>query len=192
MFITQNQFKILKAPLASLGALAVLFSAFFLTLSFLGAAFAAPRKESVQVAFFEVRDARGNPVHLEPKFPWAHMAISIDGAWLHAHPATGVEWVSGANLENYGRIAHTMNVPKWFKLRLDLVDEFLGRPYDGAFSWDDRALYCSELVAKLLGIAPVPMVFDPQFWPRDYLRFNGLPGISPGLVYRRLIQEGLR
>jgi hypothetical protein len=31
--------------------------------------------------------------------------------------------------------------------------EFLGRPYDVRFAWDDGALYCSELVAKAYSAA---------------------------------------
>ncbi len=183
MFITRFQ---IESMLLALAACAIM----TLTgMTYTTAARANPRTETIKVAFLEVRDARGNLVRVEPNFPWAHMAVSIDGGWLHAHPAAGVEWVSGANLEKYGRIAHVISVPKWFKPRLDLVDGFIGQPYDHGFSWNNQALYCSELVAKTLGIAPVPMVFDPQLWPRSYLRFNGLPGISPGLVYRRLIQE---
>ncbi len=162
---------------------------FIMGMTLTSLAHAAPRAETVKVAFLEVRDARGIQVRVEPNFPWAHMAISMDGGWLHAHPAAGVEWVSGAKLENYGRIAHVMTVPTWFKPRLDLVEDFIGQPYDRDFSWNNNALYCSELVAKTLGIPPAPMVFDPLLWPRSYSRLNGLPGISPGLVYRRLIQE---
>ena len=183
MFVTRFKFNCM------LVALAALITMTFAVMTGKAMAITAPRTETLKVAFLEVRDARGNLVRVEPNFPWAHMAVSIDGGWLHAHPATGVEWVSGTNLEKYGRIAHVISVPKWFKPRLDLVDGFIGQPYDHGFSWNNQALYCSELVAKTLGIAPVPMVFDPQLWPRSYLRFNGLPGISPGLVYRRLIQE---
>lgn len=148
-----------------------------------------PISEPVKVAFLEVLDAHGQPLRLEPWFPWAHMAISFEGGWIHSHPASGVEWASTARLEQFGRIAHVVSVPEWFQPRLELADGFLGLPYDREFSWDSRALYCSELVAKLLGIDPVPMVFDPGLWPRDYLRFNGLPGISPGIVYRRIVEE---
>jgi len=170
-------------------ALAAFVALTFAGMTWITPALAAPGAGTIKVAFLEVRDARGNLVRVEPNFPWAHMAVSMDGGWLHAHPAAGVEWVSGASLENYGRIAHVLSVPNWFKPRLDLVDKFIGQPYDHDFSWNNQALYCSERVAKTLGIAPVPMVFDPQLWPRSYLRFNGMPGISPGLVYRRLIQE---
>jgi hypothetical protein len=143
----------------------------------------------VKVAFLELRDGHGQTVRLEPWFPWAHMAISFEGGWIHSHPSTGVEWASMERLEQFGRIAHVVSVPEWFQPRLELADAFFGLPYDREFSWDNRALYCSELVAKLLGIAPVPMVFDPALWPRDYLRFNGQPGISPGIVYRRIVEE---
>jgi hypothetical protein len=146
-------------------------------------------KASTQVAFLEVIDGRGDRVQLEPDFPYAHMAIEIDGGWLHAHPASGAEWVPAGGLERYGRIARVLDVPSKMKVRTDLVDAFIGQPYDREFSWDNRALYCSELVAKILDIEPVPMVFDPRFWPADFARLNGKPGISPGLVFRKISSE---
>ncbi len=141
---------------------------------------------ATKVAFLEVRNGRGQLVQLEPRFPYAHMAISIDDEWLHAHPASGVELVSEKALSRYGRITEVIEVPEDFEFHQELVDIFIGQPYDKEFSWNNQSLYCSELVAKMLGIAPVPMIFDPQFWPQDYLRLNGKPGISPGLVYRKI------
>ncbi|NDE14554.1 hypothetical protein EBZ80_06440 [bacterium] len=149
----------------------------------------AAARPRVEVAFLEVRDVHGQSLRLEPWFPWAHMAISHNGGWIHSHPATGVEWASTERLAQFGRIAHVVSVPDWIEPRMELAAAFTGLPYDRQFSWDNQALYCSELVAKLLGIAPVPMVFDPRLWPGDYLRFNGQPGISPGIVYRRIVEE---
>ncbi len=169
-------------------SLVVTISGLFLGLA-AGIGTPATAGQPVQVAFLEVRDVNGQPLRLEPWFPWAHMAISFEGGWIHSHPATGVEWASTERLEKFGRIAHVVTVPDWFEPRMELADAFAGLPYDREFSWDNQALYCSELVAKLLGIAPVPMVFDPRLWPQDYLRFNGQPGISPGIVYRRIVEE---
>lgn len=145
--------------------------------------------ESIAVAFLELRNYRGDLVRLEPRFPWAHMAVSWRGGWLHAHPAKGVEWVSMEELERYGRVAHVTSVVGQLALDDQLATSALGKPYDHQFSWTDQAYYCSELVAKLLGIKPVPMVFDPAFWPPTYQHLNGMPGISPRLVFLKLVEE---
>lgn len=144
---------------------------------------------STQVAFLELRNYRGDLILLEPRFPWAHMAISWQGGWLHAHPAKGVEWVSTEELERYGRIAYSATVDKKHRFDDDLAVSALGKPYDHQFSWSDRAYYCSELVAKILGIKPIPMVFDPTYWPPQYQHLNGLPGISPRLVFLKILEE---
>lgn len=75
----------------------------------------------------------------------------------------------------------------------ELVEEFsanwLGRPFDKGYTWDDEKLYCSEFVAKFLEVF-LGSVFPPQpldfsrnwdFWNRVMEHVpQGEPGNSPG------------
>jgi hypothetical protein len=77
---------------------------------------------------------------------------------------------------------------------------FDGLPYDSAFLWDDKAIYCSELVQKLFAISGMvtPMARAMSFninrplWDR-YFRGQtpeGLLGISPeDFKQSKLFQE---
>ena len=89
-------------------------------------------------------------------------------------------------------IRRALNVPDDFRSLLSSqIQIYLNRPYDRWFLWSDEAIYCSELVFKVLkpliefsDLAPKPMHFDqnPEFWDR-YFRGRtprGEQGISPG------------
>lgn len=141
----------------------------------------------VRVAFLELVDIHGRPFRLEPDFPYGHIAISFENGWVHSYPGVGVEWVSYTKLKTYGRVREfiDLDIPA---LSHAQVNEIMGLPYDTEFSWGGDKVYCSELVAKMLRMKPVPMHFDPKIWPAKYQQFEGLPGISPGIIYRRLKQ----
>lgn len=136
-----------------------------------------------QVAFIEVRNHKGDLVRLEPGGRFAHVAIRYRGLWLHTHPFRGTELTTTKEIEKIGRIIEVIEAKGFPDLNPKMVEGLLGRPYDSEFSWDDERLYCSELVAKLLLIAPRPMYFDPKLWPEKYWRRNGEPGQSPDSLY---------
>lgn len=145
----------------------------------------------VEVGFLELRHWNGSLRLLEPDFRFAHVAVKIDGKWLHAHPARGVEYVEEAELEKVGKIGLVIRTAVPHQISAKSVSLYIGKPYDLDFSWEEGSYYCSELVAKILGISPVPMHFDPALWPEKYLQLEGNPGISPGLVYRALASPAL-
>lgn len=143
---------------------------------------------ALQVAFLEVRAPDGKLVALEPGGRFAHIAISYGSGWLHAHPMTGVAW--SPSLEAFGSVQAVLEDEANSALSSDVVLELLEKPYDFEFSWTDEAYYCSELVAKLLGIPPSPMEFSGEKWKRDAKRLpRGELGISPGEVYQWLIAQ---
>lgn len=148
--------------------------------------YAVESDEIVEVGFLELRQWNGSLRLLEPDFRFGHVAVKVNNKWLHAHPVRGVEWVERHELEKLGRIALTVSVALPTRLTWSELSSWIGRPYDTDFTWEDDRMYCSELVAKVLGIPAEPMHFDPALWPANYLALEGRPGISPGGVFRAL------
>jgi hypothetical protein len=147
----------------------------------------------VRVSWLEVRDSLGNVVHLEPNFDYAHVAIQVGNRWLHAHPNRGVELVSEQVLEQYGKIREVWASDDEDEANyLDEIPYYLGRPFDNEFSWSDDKIYCAELIAKLLRVAPTPMHFDSKLWSSWYQKYEGKPGSSPSKLYFALQSRGYR
>lgn len=141
---------------------------------------------SVEVAFIELKNYQGQVVQLEPNGQFAHIAISYQGVWLHSHPIRGVELTTEHMLQKMGTIKQVITVPNLAALDEAQVEKFIGKPYDGNYSWDDEKIYCSELIAKLLGIKPQPMKFDPSLWPASFQKMKGQLGISPDDIFKIL------
>ncbi|NBX76310.1 MAG: hypothetical protein EBQ92_07130 [Proteobacteria bacterium] len=140
----------------------------------------------LEVAFLEVKNAKGEIVQLEPDFPYAHVVILWDDKALHSHPRTGVAWSNPSDLDQFGTIKETLSIEPIEDFE-QLIERWIGHPYDSRFSWEDDAFYCSELVAKVLGLSPEPMHFDPNLWPPSFSELEGKPGISPGKIYRKIL-----
>lgn len=143
-----------------------------------------------RVAWMTLIKPDGSVVQFEPDFLYAHIAIEIQGRWLHASPRKGVVIESRFELEKLGSIQEIwesgIEDPK-YHLR---VPKYLGKPFDYEFNWSDEKMYCAELLAKLLNIPAQPMHFDPKLWPAPYLKYEGLPGSSPKNLYTALKNRG--
>ncbi len=63
---------------------------------------------AIDVAFIEIRNYEGKIIQLETNGQFAHVAISYQGNWLHAHPYRGVEIVSKEVLEKTGYIKKSL------------------------------------------------------------------------------------
>jgi hypothetical protein len=150
----------------------------------------SPAHAGVKVAFLEFYTPDGRLIQLEPDGRFAHVAISYGEGWLHAHPFRGVEVISSESLAKMGKIASVVSIPQLKEIPEKMAVQFLGKPYDAEFSWSDDRIYCSELIAKIFGLKPEPMHFDPRLWPKRYQALEGLPGLSPDKVYRRLLTVG--
>lgn len=141
----------------------------------------------VELAFIEIRTPAGNLVQLEPGGRFAHIAIAYGDKWLHAYPARGVEIVTLAELERIGKVADRITLPKVPDLTEAKIAPYLGKPYDWRYSWTNDKIYCSELVAKLIGMEPTPMNYDGPAWnDRPNPGNAGELGISPDDIYWRL------
>lgn len=149
------------------------FTAF--VLSFSSASFAKTR-----IAFLELYDRNGNLVQYEPGGRFAHTAIQFDDIgdkWLNAYPGEGVAIISWEQLQHRGVIAEIVEIPQ--KISMSQVQPYMGKPFDFWYSWSDDALYCTELIGKLLGVPTQPMKFNKEVWPKSYWKLEGTEGISP-------------
>ena len=78
------------------------------------------------------------------------------------------QWIARGENAPYvvKRLKQPLNVPQKTKL-VQNAEKYLGKPYDIYFEWDDRAIYCSEIVWKAyqhaLGIELSPLQQLKQF-----------------------------
>ena len=78
------------------------------------------------------------------------------------------QWITRGENAHYvvKRLKQPLNVPQKTKL-VQNAEKYLGKPYDIYFEWDDRAIYCSEIVWKAyqhaLGIELSPLQKLKQF-----------------------------
>lgn len=140
----------------------------------------------VTVAFLQIRNYKGDVVQLEPGGRFAHVAISYQGMWLHAHPYRGVEMVTIDKIRQIGEIQEWIEISDLEDLEHKKVDKLLGKPFDHGYLWDDEKIYCAELIAKLIDLQPTPMIFNTEAWPKEYEKLNGLPGMSPDDIFEIL------
>lgn len=144
------------------------------------------------VVFLEKFYPSGKRVELVKGGRFYHSAIRIpyqgQDLWLHAGPENGVELISTEKLKEIATITEIVTV-RGFNLRYSDFSKYLGRKFDFYYGWDDEKIYCSELIAKLFGVPPVPMYFDPELWPSNYWKYNGQPGISPDQLYLSLKEK---
>ncbi|WII71803.1 YiiX/YebB-like N1pC/P60 family cysteine hydrolase [Bdellovibrio sp. 22V] len=145
---------------------------------------------TTRIAFLELYDRHGRLVQYEPGGRFAHTAIQFDDIgdkWLNAYPGEGVAIVTWEDLQDRGVIAEVIEIPQ--TVRLSQVKPYMGLPFDFWYSWTDDALYCTELIAKLLNIPTHPMRFNKQVWPKNYWPLEGTPGLSPDGLYKWAQQQ---
>lgn len=141
-----------------------------------------------KVAFLEVYDSHGRLVQYEPNSRFGHSAILVGDKWLQSYPGEGVQLITWEQLQHRGRIAEILEIPTNIQVADALP--YLGKPFDFYYTWNDDSFYCSELLAKILGIPPQPMQFNREVWPPTYWPLEGQPGMSPDKIYRILRGPG--
>lgn len=143
-----------------------------------------PSSARTRIAFLKFYQ-NGKLVQYEEGGRFSHTAIQFDDIgdqWLNAYPEEGVAVISLARLRQHGVVAEIIEIPH--TLTLAQVQPYLGLPFDFWYSWDDRAIYCSELIGKLLAVPTHPMKFNRAVWPKNYWKLDGTPGLSPDALYR--------
>lgn len=137
-----------------------------------------------RIAFLESYNSKGELVQYEPGGRFTHSAIQFDeigNKWLNAYPDEGVAIISWKELQERGTVAEIIEIPQ--KITLKQVAPYMGLPFDFWYSWSDEAIYCSELIGKLLNIPTHPMKFNKKFWPKNYWKLEGTPGLSPDILW---------
>lgn len=138
----------------------------------------------IKIAFLEQYNQNGELVQYEPGGRFVHTAVQfpeIAPLWLNAYPREGVALIDWETLSTRGVIAKVIETPH--TMTLSQIQPYWGKPFDYKYSWSDEAIYCTELIGKVLGIAPTPMKLNKKFWPPSYWHIEGLPGISPDGLY---------
>lgn len=142
---------------------------------------------STQVAFFRQYTPSGQLVKYDGG-EFAHIAISFQKGWLHAHPYGGVQW--SPSLEAIGFLDYVvLENTRWSEPTQEFAAKQLQKKFDIFASWlDPLKTYCSKLVAEFFNIRPQVMTFSSKDWqgfnvPRGHL------GLSPDDVYRHLIEQ---
>lgn len=108
--------------------------------------------------------------------PYSHMGMIVNKnnqTWVleaiqPVQYTTLNQWIARGENAHYvvKRLKQPLNVPQKTKL-VQNAEKYLGKPYDIYFEWDDRAIYCSEIVWKAyqhaLGIELSPLQQLKQF-----------------------------
>ncbi len=120
--------------------------------------------------------------------PTAASATQIGNLWLQSYPGEGVRLITLEELKHRGKIAAVLQIP--IDIQRADFEKYLGLPFDFNYSWDDQALYCAELLAKLLHVTPEPMHFNHAVWPKSYWPLEGQLGMSPDKLFKILSGPG--
>ncbi|MBN23157.1 MAG: hypothetical protein CL678_17865 [Bdellovibrionaceae bacterium] len=124
-----------------------------------------------------------------PNEPFYHLAIETEKGWLHSAPYYGV--VEVKEVLPRGEVGAILVNKTRGPLTTEEVDPWRGRHYDPYFNWTTEAVYCSEMIAKIMNLSPYPMDFSAPFWDgRPERKFHGRLGISPTGVFQKLRKRG--
>ena len=145
----------------------------------------------VEIAFIPLRDANGTVVQFENGGRFAHVAVSFNGFWFHAHPKNGVELTR--DLSDFGDEVVFLTHDNFNEPAEAFVWGELGKPFSYLKLWHDKNYtYCSKLIAQAYGIPPSPMTFSSKNWRN----INGLPkgalGSSADKLFRIFLSLGFQ
>ncbi|WP_413578216.1 hypothetical protein ACLVWU_06700 [Bdellovibrio sp. HCB290] len=146
-----------------------------------------------RIAFLESVNSRGERVEYEPGARFSHTAIQFDDLgdqWLNAYPGEGVAIISEERLKQHGMITAIIEIPQ--QVFMSDAETYLGLPFDFWYSWEGDAIYCTELIGKMLNVPTHPMVFNKKVWPKNYWDLDGTPGLSPDKLYQWALEQQTR
>lgn len=144
----------------------------------------------IRIAFLETVNSRGERVEYEPGARFSHTAIQFDDIgdmWLNAYPGEGVAVITEERLRQHGTITEIVEINQ--EMHYAQVEPYMGLPFDFWYSWDDSAMYCTEIIGKVLNVPTHPMIFNRKVWPKNYWDLDGTPGLSPDSLYRWALEH---
>jgi hypothetical protein len=112
------------------------------------------------IIFQESRSSQSRAIQLATKSQYSHMGMIFfhDGRWYVYEAVGPVKFTPLDPWIKRGRGAHfvvkrlrnsALLTPVAMARMDELARRYAGKPYDSYFEWDDRRIYCSELVWKL-------------------------------------------
>lgn len=146
----------------------------------------------VRIALLESYTSSGSLVQYEVGGRFYHSAIWVGNGWLQSYPPEGVSVISWTELQAKGKVAVILELEQLPEPTLENYQKYLGKKFDFYYQWDDQAMYCSELIAKLLAVPTSPMKLNHKVWPKNYWHLDGAPGVSPDGLYRWAIEHGAK
>lgn len=139
---------------------------------------------AVEVKFFRQYNAKGELIRYERNGEFSHVAISYNGAWLHAHPYGGVRVLK--SLDFLGMDYVILENPNHPEPNLEFISQQLSKTFDIFARWrDPHKTYCSKLIADFFKIKPRRMNFQSQSW-NQIKTPKGQLGISPDEIFTEL------
>lgn len=133
-------------------------------------------EEAVQagdVVFHRSRSAQSRVIEEVTGSPWTHVGVVFEreGALWVLEAVQPVKWTLLTEWVRRGRASELAIRRPREALSADALDalrrsgeRFLGRPYDARFEWDERRIYCSELVWLMFEDALGLRLSEPQRW----------------------------
>ncbi|MFT5354458.1 MAG: hypothetical protein ACI9KE_001663 [Polyangiales bacterium] len=125
------------------------------------------------VIFHRSRSAQSRIIRQVTNSPWTHVGVVFEreGALWVLEAVQPVKWTALQTWVRRGRGAeYTIRRPR-AALSGDALntlrehgERFLGRRYDTRFEWDERRIYCSELVWLMFEQALGVRLSEPQRW----------------------------
>jgi len=125
------------------------------------------------VVFQRSRTAQAEVIAEVTRSEWTHVGVVLerDGALVVLEAGAPVGWTPIADWKARGvggrmlvrRLPRRLGRAELARLAR-LGERFVGRAYDARFEWNDRRLYCSELVYRLFELAVGVRLVEPQRW----------------------------
>ncbi|MFK8002891.1 MAG: YiiX/YebB-like N1pC/P60 family cysteine hydrolase [Polyangiales bacterium] len=125
------------------------------------------------VVFHRSRSAQSRVIQEVTGSPWTHVGVVFEreGALWVLEAVQPVKWTRLGEWVRRGRGSELAIRRPRAALSGDALDtlrqsgeRFLGRPYDARFEWDERRIYCSELVWLMFEDALGLRLSEPQRW----------------------------